>query len=118
MSWFHSDMKKNLILLGALFVLYFATGYTLKSVYGDSFPFMQGEDYWLPDGNGGWEKHGDPSAAIPSSTSQDVPLIMVYIPFLVPSLVLILFLFTPLGKLLETKKKEDETDEVISDSSE
>ena len=103
-------MKKNMILLLALIVLYFGVGFTCKALYGDSYPFLQGDHYWEPDGNGGWIPHGKPTTELPTTVSEVPPLITYYLPFFVPGFVLFLFLFTPLGRLLEEKKEEETED--------
>ncbi len=100
-------MNKNIILLVVLFALYFLVGYTLQGIYGDSYNFMAGENYWAADGNGGWLEYGNPSGAMPTETSVMPPLITFYLPFFIPAFVLILFMFTPLSKCLEAKKEDD-----------
>jgi len=90
-----------MILLVILIALYFGTSFVLNLIYGDSFPFLAGEDYWEPDSNGGWVMHGYPSSEMPEESSVNFPIIIHYLPIFVPALVLIIFLFTPLGKLLE-----------------
>ena len=104
-------MNKNIILIVVLFLLYFSVGFGFQAVYGDSYHFMSGEDYWAADGNGGWIAHGNPSTDMPTTVSELPPLITLYLPFFIPAFVLILFLFTPLGRLIETRKKEDDGDE-------
>jgi hypothetical protein len=99
-------MKRNIILIVILIALYFGTSLSLNLIYGDSFPFLAGEDYWEPDGNGGWIEHGHPDSEMPTEKSVNFPIIIYYLPIFVPALVLFLFLFTPLGKLLE-KNSED-----------
>ena len=106
-------MKKNMILLLVLIVLYLGVGFTCKAIYGDSYPFLDGDHYWEPDGNGGWVAHGNPTTVMPETESELPPLITYYLPFFIPAFILVLFLFTPLGKLLEEKKKvENSTTEI------
>ncbi len=100
-------MNKNIILIVVLFLLYFVVGFSLQAVYGDSYHFMAGENYWEADGNGGWTERGNPSKPMPTTVSEVPPLITFYLPFFVPAFVLILFMFTPLGRHLETRKKDD-----------
>ena len=100
-------MKKNLILLAVLILLYLGTGFSLNVIYGDSYPFPGSENQWKPDGSGGWEAHGKPSAPMPVGDSVLPPLIFEYLPMFIPGFVLFLFLFTPLGKMLEGKKEDD-----------
>ena len=100
-------MNKNIILIAVLVLLYFSVGYGLDFYYGDSYQFMAGENYWQPDGNGGWIEFGNPKDKMPTTISELPPLITLYLPFFIPAFVLILFMFTPLSKHLETKRKED-----------
>ncbi len=97
-------MKKQIYLLVAIIVLYLALSLALHAVYGPSYGFLEGEDRWLPDGDGGWLKHGDPADPAPAEPSENVPIPIQYLPIFVPGLVLVLFLFTPLRKMLETPK--------------
>ncbi len=101
-------MKKQIYLLVAIIVLYLALSLALHAVYGPSYGFLEGEDRWLPDGNGGWLKHGDPTDPAPAEPSENVPIPIQYLPIFVPGLVLVLFLFTPLRKMLETPKPTTE----------
>ncbi len=100
-------MSKNILFIGVLFLLFFAVGYSLDSYYGESYQFMSGENYWQPDGKGGWLEMGNPRDNMPSTESVLPPLITLYLPFFVPGFVLVLFMFTPLGRLLETRKEDD-----------
>ena len=101
-----TGMKKNIILLAVLVILYFGVGYGLSSYYGDSFSFQK-SDYWEPDGNGGWVAYGQPAEPMPAGESKLPPLIIYYLPIFIPAFVLMLFLFTPLGRLLEAKKEDE-----------
>lgn len=104
-------MKKNIILLIILITLYFGTSFVLNLIYGDSFPFLAGEDYWTPDGNGGWVMHGHPDSDMPKNLSVNFPIIIYYLPIFVPALVLFLFLFTPVGKLLNSSPEISSQDD-------
>jgi hypothetical protein len=106
-------MKRNIILLVILIALYFGTSFVLNLVYGDSFPFLAGEDFWESDGHGGWVEHGHPNSEMPVEPSVNFPILIYYLPVFIPALVLFLFLFTPLGKLLESS-----SDEAIEDDKE
>ena len=99
-------MNKNMILLVVLVLLYLVVGYGLQAYYGDSYHFMAGDNYWDADGNGGWVARGNPSSDMPTDVSELPPLITFYLPFFVPAFVLVLFMFTPLGKYLEAKKED------------
>lgn len=86
----------------ALILLYLLLSVFLQAIYGPSFGFLSGEDAWVPAGSGGWVRHGAPSGPPPDQPSIDVPITVRYIPILVPGLILLLFLFTPLSRLLES----------------
>ncbi len=103
-------MRNNLYLLIGIFLLYLAPSIVLKVTYGPSYDMWSGEDCWVPDGNGGWRSHGDPAASQPDVPSENVPILASYLPIFLPALLLILFMFTPLSRKLETKK-EPEPDE-------
>lgn len=109
-------MKKSLIIIAAVILLYFGSSLAIHAVYGDSYPFMPGENRWEPDGQGSWTAIGNPTTPEPEGASELVPLPMYYIPILLPGLFLFLVLFTPLGKKLDSlqtpippdEEKEDE----------
>ena len=112
-------MKKILILLFVIIILYLASSYILNLVYGESYPLLSGEDCWLPDGEGGWIQHGQPAGDPPDEVSVVVPILVRYIPIFLPALVLILFIFTPLSKIIESPPvvpESEETDKNISES--
>lgn len=101
--------RNNLIMLAVLIILYLGTSLVLDAMYGPSIGYMQGEDYWRPDGNSGWVAHGNPSAPAPEQPSINVPLVAHYLPILIPGFLLALFLLTPLGRILDGKPKKDST---------
>lgn len=112
-------MKGNIILLIILIALYFCTSFVLNQIYGDSFPFLAGEDCWEPDGKGGWVMHGHPDSDMPAEPSINFPIIIYYLPVFIPAFVLIIFLFTPLKKFLENKTSDsDDNDNEILDNEE
>lgn len=92
------------MLLVTLVALYLASSWILSQVYGPSYGFLTGEDCWVPDGQGSWTAHGQPSEPMPSEPSVFVPLWAMYLPILLPGLLLAAFLFTPLSRKLETPK--------------
>ncbi|MEW6051656.1 MAG: hypothetical protein AB1644_11435 [Candidatus Zixiibacteriota bacterium] len=94
-------MRKQVYLLAAVILLYLIPAWVMDSVYGPSYGFLAGEDCWRPDGNGGWVQHGRPSGPMPAEPSVDVPLWARYLPIFLPGLALVLFLFTPLRKVME-----------------
>jgi len=102
-------MKKNIYLLLVLIGLFLGISLVLNVIYGPSYPFLQGEDCWLPDGDGGWLAHGSPADPMPDIASENVPLVVPYLPFLIPGFVLALFMFTPLRHKLETPLPESGT---------
>ena len=101
------------MLLMGVILLYLLPALALKAVYGPSYSMWSGEDEWVPDGNGGWIKHGHPESPQPNQPSVDVPLTLQYIPIFLPALLLILFLFTPLKKHLESKPVEEDEEEPV-----
>ena len=106
--------RNNLIMLAVLVILYLGTSWILGAMYGPSYGYLSGENSWKPDGNGGWVAHGSPTTPVPDQPSQVVPLVVHYLPILIPGFLLALFLFTPLRTILDgkpgAKKPEDEAD--------
>ncbi len=100
-------MKRVVFLLTAIILLYLASSLTIKAVYGPSYMFPPSEDYWMPDGTGGWVQHGEPSAPQPEVPSVNVPLPVQYLPIFLPALLLALFMFGPLSKKIETADPEN-----------
>ncbi len=96
-------MKNNLLLLGGVIILYLVPSLILQGVYGQSYGFMSGENSWSPDGHGGWTKQGSPDSPAPTGASVNVPVAVRYIPIFLPAILLILFLFTPLGRRLQPR---------------
>jgi hypothetical protein len=103
-------MRKNIYLLLGVILLYLISSLILSGIYGPSYGFMQGENRWEPDGSGGWVKHGTPTDPAPAEPSVQVPDSVRYIPIFLPGALLVLFLFTPLGKKLESPKQPEPTD--------
>jgi len=112
-------MRNSILLIVGLAVLYLGISRALYGSYGPSYSFFQGEDCWIPDGNGGWAQHGHPADPAPSEPSREVSLPVQYLPILIPGLVLAAFLFTPLRRILEPAvvSKEPETADKPDDSS-
>ncbi len=106
-------MRNHVILLIAVFLLYLIPSVILQTVYGPSYGFLSGEDCWQPDDSGGWVKHGAPSVPPPAEPSVSVPIGVRYIPIFLAAAVLVLFLFTPLSKRLETKRLDNNEGEVV-----
>ena len=107
-------MKKTLLLLAGVILLYLAPSLVLEAVYGPSYAFPPSEDYWTPDGNGGWIAHGSPSGERPDQPSVNVPLALHYVPLFLPALLLVLFLFGPWSRYMKSAlplPEEDESDD-------
>ncbi len=109
-------MRKTVILLTSIVLLYLVPSIAIKAVYGPSFGFMEGEDCWVPDSGGGWVKHGEPISGPPTIPSEQVPYMLQYLPIFLPGLLLMLFLFTPLGKHLEDPVEPDSSSQADSTS--
>ena len=110
-------MKNAVWLLLAVIGLYLVLSIGLHAVYGPSYPFPPSSDCWRPDGSGGWTAIGKPLDPPPDTPSQQVPVLVSYIPLLVPGLLLVLFLFTPLSRLLDGKPKQPEPEEAAESES-
>ena len=108
-------MRNTFLLLAGVVLLYLASSLVLQGIYGESYGFFAGEDRWRPDGNSGWVRHGVPSAPPPSEPSQNIPLLLNYLPIFLPGLLLALFLFTPLSKKLEPKRSVEIAQEKPTD---
>ena len=98
---YYENMKNRFYLLIALVLLYLIPALILQAVYGPSYGFMSGEDRWIPDGRGGWEMYGHPTDPMPQVPSENIPLLLPYLPIFLPAFLLIIFLFTPLTRKLE-----------------
>jgi len=103
-------MKRSVYLLVGVVLLYLAPSLVLKAVYGPSYVFPPSEDCWLPDGDGGWVKHGFPSGEQPEVPSVEVPMVLQYVPLFLPALLLILFLFGPMKRHMYDAPTEEEPD--------
>jgi len=88
-------MKRSVYLLIGMILLYLLPSLALKAVYGPSYVFPPSEDYWMPDGDGGWLRHGFPSSEPPTVPSVIVPTPFQYVPLFLPALLLVMFLFGP-----------------------
>ena len=100
-------MRRSVLLLVGVVVLYLLTSLVLYGIYGPSIGFLQGEDCWQPDGNGGWVAHGSPDDPMPDVASVNIPILVRYLPIFVPALLLALFLFTPLGRKVDGRRPEN-----------
>ncbi|MDF1543503.1 MAG: hypothetical protein P1R58_00210 [bacterium] len=113
-------MKRNLVFLMLLILLYLIPTVVLKASYGDSYSIWQGEDCWLPDQSGGWVRHGEPTSPMPTQPSVNIPVYQQYLPIFIPMLVLVLFLLTPLSRLLDDNPEDEEAgkDEEVDEKTE
>jgi hypothetical protein len=100
-------MRKHVLLIAALVVLYLIPALALQAVYGPSYGFWEGEDRWEPDGEGGWVKRGNPEGPPPDEPSVYIPIGLLYLPIFLPAALLILFLFTPLSRKLESSPPDE-----------
>ena len=94
-------MKRSLIFLFTLIALYLIPSLIFDAAYGPSYMLWETNDYWRPDTSGGWEAVGSPREPMPDQPSQVVSIWAFYLPLLLPGLVLLVVLFTPLTRLLE-----------------
>jgi len=101
-------MRNAVLLLLGIIILYLLSSLVLQGIYGPSYGFLTGEDSWVPDGQGGWGRHGNPAGPQPQVPSVDVPLMVRYVPIFVPALLLVLFMFTPLRKYIDRSRAESE----------
>lgn len=71
-----------------MILLFLIPALTLRAIYGSSYYFLSGHHCWMPDGNGGWVKHGPmlPDSTKPQEPSIKIPLVVMYIPVLLPGL--------------------------------
>lgn len=65
------------------------TSLVIAAIYGPSYTFLTGEDNWLPDGSGGWFKHGHPCDPPPDRPSVVVPVYIEWLPVILPLLLLL-----------------------------
>ncbi len=85
--------------------MYLLPSLILQAVYGDSYGFMSGEDSWIPDGERGWQTHGFPDNPEPTKPSANVPIFLELVPFLLPLLLIFLYLLSPLSSFTDRQPK-------------
>jgi hypothetical protein len=73
----------------------------LEISYGSSYNFLSIDNHWVPDGNGGWKAEGFPQDRRPSSPSENIPLVLKLTPFVLPVLLIALYLLSPLSQFIE-----------------
>ena len=97
-------MRKAIIIVVLVFFLFLIPALILRAIYGPSYYFLSGEDCWMPDGTGGWTKHGVPGGSSPQEPSVNIPLVVMYIPVLLPGLLTAFILCMSLSKIFKRKK--------------
>jgi hypothetical protein len=79
------------------------TSLVISAIYGPSYSFLTGEDNWLPDGKGGWFKHGHPPGPPPSQPSVVVPVYIEWLPVILPLLLIAAALIANRRRWQQTK---------------
>ena len=97
-------MLKTIIFIVAIILLFLIPALTLRAVYGPSYYFLSGEDCWMPDGTGEWTKHGVPAGPPPQEASINIPLVVMYIPVLLPGLLTAFIICMSLSKKFKRRK--------------
>lgn len=82
-------MRITIIIAIGVTLSFLLPALALQALYGPSYGFLQGEDSWVPDGNGGWSPHGQPTDPPPDQPSILLPFYMRYIPYAASILFLI-----------------------------
>lgn len=109
-------MNQSLKVLGIILFLYFAPSLILKATYGESYILWASDNYWVADGDGGWNAFGQPIDPIPTEKSVIVNMWLWYLPIFLPTIFLILLMFTPMFKHLDTAKYREKKDEDNNDN--
>ncbi len=94
-------MPRWLWLIIGVLLLYLIPSFMLELSYGKSYGFLSYSDCWVPDGNGGWKADGFPDHRRPSEPSVNVPFFLHIVPFVLPMLLIALFLASPLSQFVE-----------------
>ncbi len=97
-------MRKTIIFVVTIILLFLIPALVLRTIYGPSYHFLSGEDCWMPNGNGGWVKHGFPYGQMPHEMSVNIPLVVMYIPVLLPGLLTAFVLYMYLSKKFKRRK--------------
>ena len=98
-------MQRWLLLILGVIILYLLPSLLLQAVYGDSYGFMAPTDCWIADGHGGWPMKGFPDSPMPAGPSLCVPVFLQIAPFLLPLLLILLFLLSPLASFMDREPK-------------
>jgi len=94
-------MRRWLLLILGVIVLFLIPSLILQFVYGPSYGFLSYNNHWVPDGQGGWQAKGFPDTFRPSAPSVNVPLFLRIIPFALPLLLILLYIISPLSQYVE-----------------
>jgi hypothetical protein len=97
-------MLKTIFFIVVIILLFLIPALILRAMYGPSYYFLSGEDCWMPDGTGGWTKHGVPGGPPPQEPSVNIPLAIMYIPAPLPILLTAVILFISLSKKFKRRK--------------
>lgn len=96
-----SHIPRWLWLILGVVLLYFAPAVLLEIAYGPSYQLFSLDNHWVPDDNGGWKAEGIPDERRPSAASEKIPLFLKVMPFVLPILLIALYLISPLSQLVE-----------------
>ncbi len=94
-------MPRWLWLIIALALLYVMPSLILHVIYGPSYGFLSFSDRWAPDGNGGWKAEGFPDQRRPTTPSVIVPFFLRIVPVVLPMLLIVLYIASPLSQYVE-----------------
>ncbi len=99
-------MRKTIIFVVAIVLLFLIPALILRAIYGPSYYFLSGHHCWMPDGNGGWVKHGPmlPNGTEPQEPSINIPLVVMYIPVLLPGLLTAFIICMSLSKKFKRRE--------------
>ena len=97
-------MQRWLLLILGVIILYLVPSLLLQAVYGDSYGFMAPDDCWTADGR---QMQGFPDSPRPTEPSRNVPVFLQIAPFLLPLLLILLFLLGPLSSFMDREPKYD-----------
>jgi hypothetical protein len=110
-------MRKTIIYIVVIILLFLIPALILRAMYGPSYYFLSGEDCWMPDGIGGWVKHGAPYRPLPQEPSVNIPLAVMYIPVFLPGLLIVFILCMFCYKKLQRSKLISDKSQVTNDQS-
>jgi len=94
-------MPRWLWLILGLALLFVIPALILHITYGPSYGFLSYDDHWVPDGNSGWKAEGFPDHRRPSESSVNVPFFLRLVPVVLPILLIVLFIASPLSHYVD-----------------